>query len=306
VLGAAAPAHAATPEGARAAARKLAAQGSEAFERRDFERALELFEQASALIEAPTIALMQARTLAELGRLTAAAERYQAALRAEPAAANAAFRRAAEAAARELELLEPRIPTLRVKLLGSGASGAEVWVAGTRVAPEKLGEDQRIDPGSHEVEVKTAAGASSARTVTLAEGAREELVFSLEPVVRVPLTPPLPSRMPASDPPKRPPLATWVTLGSGVAFAGAGVVLGVLALGHKSDLDAVCTPGCPPEYEDDIHAYRVERNLSYLGFALGATGIAAGTYLLVWNEPGEARTALNLSPNGVSLSRSFR
>jgi hypothetical protein len=91
-----------------------------------------------------------------------------------------------------------------------------------------------------------------------------------------------------------------------VAFTGAGLVLGVLALGHKSDLDDVCKPGCPRDYADELRAYRTERNLSYLGFALGATGIAAGTYLLVGSKPGETTTALNLSPSSVTLSRSFQ
>lgn len=298
-------------EETRDAARKLAAEGTHAFERRDFERALELFEQASSLVQAPTIALMQARTLVELGRLAAAAERYEAAQSAGAAAPeNPAFRQAADDAARELELLRPRIPVLRVKLVGSEASGARVSLDGQELPSEEAGEERWVDPGSHRVEVETVAGTSSSRTITLSEGAREELVFSLEPVVRVPVTAPPVALGPRPEKAEEREVRVtgWVALGSGITFAGAGAVLGILALGHKSDLDDVCTKqlGCPAEYEDDIGTYRLQRNLSYVGFALGAGGIGVGTYLLVRTAPGESATAINLSPTSVSISRSFQ
>jgi hypothetical protein len=302
-----------SPE-ARATARKLAAEGSEAFERRDFERALSLFDQAGALVAAPTIALMQARTLTELGRLASAAERYSAAQQsAATDASNPAFQRAAEDAERELAALKPRIPTLRVKLVGSESSGAEVTIDGRAVAPDAVSVDRWVDPGQHEVAVKTSSGASSARTIVLAEGVREEVVFSLEPAVRVPVAPPArsPSPMPQEAPPSLPGAARsqtfgWVTLGTGAALTGAGAVLGVLALGHKSDLDAACDPGCPRDYQDDIDTYRLERNLSYVGFALGAAGLGAGTYLLLRGDPDGAGASVGLTVGGVSVAGRFQ
>lgn len=297
---------------ARATARRLAAEGSEAFERRDFERALALFDEAGSLVQAPTIALMQARTLAELGRLASAAERYSAAQQtAAVDASNPAFQSAAEDALRELSALKPRIPTLRVKLVGSESRGAQVTIDGRAVAPETLSVDRWVDPGSHEVAVRTSSGVSSARTITLAEGSREEVVFSLEPVVRVPVTAPRRSptgREPASASSEgaRPRTLGWVTLGTGAALTGAGAVLGVLALGHKSELDAACKPGCPPDYQDDIDTYRLERNLSYVGFALGAAGLGAGTYLLLRSDPSEAGADVGLSVGGIRVSGRFQ
>src|ERR1051325_8916070 len=95
------------------AARALAAQGSQAFERRDFAQALELFQRASAIIPAPTITLMEARTLVELGRLVEAVEKYgatQRMLAVDPN--NIVFQEAAASAQREVEPLLQRIPTL--------------------------------------------------------------------------------------------------------------------------------------------------------------------------------------------------
>jgi hypothetical protein len=306
-----------SPE-ARATARKLAAEGSAAFERRDFERALSLFDQAGSLVAAPTIALMQARTLTELGRLASAAERYSAAQQtAATDASNPAFQRAAEDAERELAALKPRIPTLRVKLVGSESSSAEVTIDGRAVAPDAVSVDRWVDPGPHEVAVKTSSGASSARTIVLAEGAREEVVFSLEPAVRVPVASPPRSPSPSPLPmPQEAPSALpgaarsqtfgWVTLGTGAALTGAGTVLGVLALGHKSDLDAACDPGCPPDYQDDIDTYRLERNLSYVGFALGAAGLGAGTYLLLRGDPDGAGASVGLTVGGVRVAGRFQ
>jgi hypothetical protein len=302
-----------SPE-ARATARKLAAEGSEAFERRDFERALSLFDRAGSLVAAPTIALMQARTLTELGRLASAAERYSAAQQtAATDANNPAFQRAAEDAERELAALKPRIPTLRVKLVGSESSSAEVTIDGRAVAPDAVSVDRWVDPGQHEVAVRTSSGASSARTIVLAEGAREEVVFSLEPAVRVPVASPArsPSPMPMEAPPTLPgaprsPTFGWVTLGTGAALTGAGAVLGVLALGHKSDLDAACNPGCPRDYQDDIDTYRLERNLSYVGFALGAAGLGAGTYLLLRGDPDGAGASVGLTVGGVRVAGRFQ
>jgi hypothetical protein len=292
----------------RATARALLAEASAAFEAGKYEVALVLFDRAAEVVEAPTISLMQARTLVQLGRLVSAAEHYERAQQIDtPDAGNAAFRQAAEEARAERELLLARIPTLRIKLTGADSHGAEVSIDGRPLAPDEATAEQLLDPGTHSVKVKSAAGTSSARTIVLVERAREEIVFKLEPAVNVPAGVAPEQRLPkaAHEPPKKVRVAGWVVLGSGVAFTGAGAVFGGLALSHKSDLDGVCTAGCPPEYEDDIHAYRVERTLSYVGFGLGAAGIGVGLYLLLRDEPDETATAFVLTPRGVAVSRRF-
>ena len=60
----------------RTAARSLAAQGAAAFEAQKYAAALDHFERAAALVEAPTILLMQARTLVQLGRWVEGADKY--------------------------------------------------------------------------------------------------------------------------------------------------------------------------------------------------------------------------------------
>lgn len=289
---------------ARMAARVLAAQGSEAFEHREFARALELFERASAIVQAPTISLMEARTLVELGRLVEAAEKYAATQRmlsVDPS--NAIFRDAADAAQRELEPLMRRLPTLRVRLVGvDPAEKPEIRIDGRKLPADQAAVDRPIDPGRHRIEVRLSTGVT-VREVTLLERQHEDVVIMPElpearPVAQAPVAPP--PAPPAEKASEAPRTLGWVIAGAGVAFTGFGAVTGVLALNHKSDLDAACDPGCPPDREGDIRAFRRDRTLSYIGFGAGALGLAAGGYLLFWPSK-ESKVALEVAPNAVKL-----
>jgi hypothetical protein len=282
----------------RTAARALAAQGSVAFEQRDFERALTLFQRASAIIPAPTITLMEARTLVELGRLVEALERYEATERMvalDPT--NAAFNEAATAAQRETEALLQRIPTLRVRVDGAlPGEVLEIDVDGKKVQAALAAVDRPSDPGPHRIGARTSTGRTATRELTLAERAHEDVVLVLGP-----LPAPAPVAKSASN--------TGRTLGfglliSGAAFTLAGTVTGVMALDKKSDLDAACHPGCPENMAGTLDAYRRERTASYVTFALGGAALAAGTYLVL-SHPTRG-LAFYVTPNTVAMAGHFR
>jgi hypothetical protein len=301
---------------ARMAARVLAAQGSAAFEQRDFERALELFGRASAIIPAPTITLMEARSLVELGRLVEAADKYvttQRMLSLDPA--NAVFRDAADTAERELELLLPRIPTLRVRLLRvTPTEQPEIQINGRKIPPALASLERPADPGSYRVEVRLATGVVT-RDVTLTEGQHLDVDIT-------PLEPPAPKPAPvvaapqASAKPQPAPRSFnalgWTVTGAGAAFIGAGAVAGIIALNTKSELEDVCNPLCPREYSDDLDKWRLTRTLSYVGFGLGIAGVASGTYLLlrpapsVGHTPRKTGVALAVGPASLSLRGNFQ
>jgi hypothetical protein len=285
----------------RVAARVLAAQGAEAYERRDFALALSLFERAGAIIQAPTITLMEARSLVELGRLVEALEMYGATQRMlgiDPT--NEVFRQAADAAARETEALLQRIPTLRVRLSGADAKPkVEIEIDGKKIMPALAAVDRPIDPGPHRIEAVAGDGSRASRDITIAEGAHEDVELSLSQapvavVAPVP-PPPLPRETPSSSR-----TLGWVIGGTGGAFTVLGAITGVLALDKKSELDRVCNPGCPPAKAGDISAFRRDRTLSYVGFGLGALGLAGGAYLL-WLAPSD-KVALGVAPGFVALA----
>jgi hypothetical protein len=295
---------------ARVAARALAAQGSEAFEQRDFQRALGLFERAGAIIPAPTITLMEARTLVELGRLVEALEKYgatQRMLTVDPT--NEAFKQAAEAAQRETEPLLQRIPTLRVRVQGATASDKlEIQIDDKKILPSLAAVDQPSNPGVHHVLVRTADGRTATREVNLAERAHEDVEITLAPLTAL-----TPAPLGPAAPPSEPRVASegntantlgWALAISGGTFAGVGLLTGVMALNDKAALDEACNPGCPLSKEGTLRSYRLERNLSYVGFAFGAAALAGGTYLVLTHP--SRRVGVAIGPGSIAMAGSFR
>src|SRR6185295_6955519 len=63
--------------GIRTAARDLATQGAQAFEAGEYAQASDFFRRAHELVPAPSIALLQARSLAKLGQLLEAIDIYE-------------------------------------------------------------------------------------------------------------------------------------------------------------------------------------------------------------------------------------
>lgn len=304
----------------RTAARTLASQGAEAFERGDYDEALDLFQRAGSLIEAPTISLMEARSLVALGRLVEAANKYSITqLMNDPTQHNEAYQSAIVAAGQELELLKPRIPLAKVQLVGDLAAGeVEVWLDGRKLPEALVGVDNPLDPGRHRVEVRPNDGAPRAREFEIAEGERETLRFG----TKVPASAPTPTPPPPPPPVARPepvvmeesPAATpsqpdtfpWIVLGAGGLATVFGIGTGIAALSKKSDLDdAGCNTGCPPEYRGDITAFRRYRTFSYVGFGLGLAGLGWGGYLLVNQKPDEPSVGLWVRPTGAGVHGTF-
>lgn len=304
----------------RTAARTLASQGAEAFERQDYEQALDLFQRAGSLIEAPTISLMEARTLVALGRLVEAANKYSITqLMNDPMQHNEAYQGAIVAAGQELELLKPRIPLLKVQLVGDlDEREVEVWLDERKLPEALVGVDNPLDPGHHRVEVRPSNGSPRVRELDIAEGEHETLRFGTKvpasaPVVEAaPPPPPVAAPKPVvmQEPPSAPAAENdtlpWIVIGAGGVATAVGIGTGIAALGKKSDLDdAGCDSGCPAEYKDDITAFRRYRTFSYLGFGLGLAGLGWGGYLLVSQQPDEPTVGLWLSPTGASVNGTF-
>jgi hypothetical protein len=293
----------------RTAARTLASEGTQAFERKDYAQALDLFRRAGSLVPAPTIALMEARTLVELGRWVEAIDAYASVQKMREDPDNPAFRQAADEAAREAEALMPRIPRLKITVPASET--LSVFVDGRVLVPALVGVDNPVDPGAHRVEARREKGAPLVHDVTLAEGERRQLAIELEELA-VPA--PAPVRPPAPPPP--PPLPEQTSrLGvpAIVSFAagGAGLVLGAvtggIALGKKSDLDEVCDAelGCPESSSSTLSAYRTHRTLSYVGFGVGIVGVAAGTYFVLSAPAKPTTVAIGVSPLSVVVKGAF-
>ena len=197
------------------------------------ERAREHFRRAYDIVGAPTLALMEARSLVELGSLVEAQEAYGRAALLPSDPGNAAYRKAQADAAKELAALRPRVPSLRVNV-ARGESEAEVRVDGM---PRPGYASISLNPGTHLVSVLRAGTPESWRSVTLLEGERRTLAFDA----------------PAARRSSRSDVLMWTAFGLGGVGIATGIVTGVLALDRKATLDQACTGvSCPPAAESDL------------------------------------------------------
>jgi len=294
----------------RSAAREMATQGAEAFEKHDYETALDRFQRASSLFRAPSISVMEARTLVKLGRLVAALDKYEETRHiALPPDAPEALQRAVEDAAHEGEALRPRIPLLRITLIGKPRTGeAKVTIDGKAVPPALLDVERPVDPGRHTIEATGEGMIPVQRRIELAEAERRqvEIEFGSDaPHDRLLLTARSPSA--EEDPAHRNSLATWgwAAAGVGVASLGVSLVTGVVALGKKSELDAVCNPGCPPSSADTLDSFRTNRTISYTSLVFGAATLGVGGYILLSGSRESSHVSASLSPAGAALPGAF-
>jgi hypothetical protein len=295
----------------RTAARDLALQGAEAFERRDYALALDRFSRAATIFKAPTLELMRARSLEKLGRYVEALDTYEATQRSELGPdASEAFRQAVADARLEGAALAARVPRLTLRIVAAGQLPPDLVVMlDGRTMPKALLDVERpVDPGPLEVVARAAGYEPAQRFITLAE--RERLVFELPLVEHGHAD----ARNAATDPGVAEPstdggsskrIAGLALVGTGGALLAVSTWAGLRALGEKSELDEVCHPGCPESMTDELDSFRSHRTLSYATLALGVLSAGAGGYLL-WTTPtGSASAELGIGLGTVRVRGKF-
>jgi len=251
---------------ARAVARDLANRAADAIAHGEVERAEALLRDAYRTYPAPTIALLRARTLVRLGRLTEAVSSYeQATATTVDATSPAAFENAVRDARTELAALRPRVPRLQVTLTDAAAGDVKVSVDGKTLSKDQLGRWLLVDPGSRSVSARRDADTKE-RRIRLEEG--QSMVVDI-----------------ALSQPSRP--ARWLTVGAlgvGVAGLAVGVVSGVLANAASERAYAACPQGrCLENTEGarQLLKFRELRTVSTVGYVSAAAGLSFGGLLLL-------------------------
>ena len=190
VLMFAADASAQLDRAARDRARPLAEKGFLAYRDGRYADAVELFQQAESEYHAPSHVLFIARGLQRLGRLVEAQRSYHALISERlPDYAPEQFHEAQREGRSEAGELDKRVPRLLLRVQGAGA-GARLSIDGAEW--QALRDDIALDPGEHDVAVKSDDGREASQRITLAEGARRQLVLTLpraphdEPVEEAP------------------------------------------------------------------------------------------------------------------------
>jgi hypothetical protein len=249
-----------------------------------------------------------------LGKLATAYDAYTQALADAGAAGEPDV---ADTAGRALRALGPRVPVLRVKVTGAGASAATATIDEHAT---KLGDPVRVDPGEHVVEV-TAPGAKAAQSkITVAEGERVEVPVELvaEDFHTAPEASPAPAEAEAEPGPAAPsgpfPWRTvgLVAAGVGVVGMGVGTYFGIDAISKNSTSNQtgcngnVCTQGAYDTREDAKSA----ATASTIAFVVGGVLAAGGITLWLLGPKGD--TAAQVTPvaiaggGGVTLTGAWR
>jgi tetratricopeptide (TPR) repeat protein len=299
----------------RAAARAIGEEGLTFYDQGRYVDALDRFDRADNLVQAPTLGLMAARSLEKLGRLVEASERYRHVAQMKVNAnALEVFKQAQQAAAKEGDALEPRIPKVDVSVQGPGAAEVStVLLDGRGVSPSLLGSARPIsatvpaDPGDHRFEAKASAGEAFER-VTLAEGDKARVVLTLSASPNKNLLPSGQAAKPevaasggsgdekSSPRPERrgdtQRTIGWVSIGVGAAGLATGIIAGSVAAAKREDFSGMCDEQeriCPRSVEGDVGTYNTLRPVSTVGFVIGGVGLATGIVLLATLPRGGAR-----------------
>jgi len=231
----------------RAGARTLATEGALAFNEGRFKDAVDLFARAESLVHAPPHLLFMARAHAKLGQFVKARENYWKIIR-EQLSPNApqAFRDAQAAAEEERKQVEPHVGRLLVKVEGAEtAKDLVVTIDGQPFPNVMLGVPQPIDPGEHTV-TATATGFKAVPTkVAIKDAGSGSVVVKMEVDNSVPPPGPAPADSSASS--------AIVSTGPTGAPSDTGPSKGTNGL----------------------------RIGSYVGFGVGAVGLALGTVFVL-------------------------
>ncbi|HLK37240.1 MAG TPA: hypothetical protein VKU41_10850 [Polyangiaceae bacterium] len=230
-------------------ARTLYKEGKALRARGDLRGALEKLRAAHALGNTPVTGIELARTYVALGKLVDARE---VCLRiARTAVATDETEKSAEArvdAASLAEGLKGRIATAVIEIAGVAPDeSAHLTIDGVAVPDVAETQQQRLDPGVHEIVARAGEGAAARElrsVVRLAEGQTEKVTLAFPPPGEAPPSPS--TTLDAGQPEPAEPAAaktSWfVPVGVAVGLTGiaVGSLAGVVAMRNRDRLDAEC------------------------------------------------------------------
>jgi hypothetical protein len=295
----------------RAGARAQAVAGAQAFEKGQWQEALDRFTRAESIVHSPTHVLFIGKAQLQLGQLVQAHESLMKVVNEKADdGASAAFVEAQRDAQKEaqslLDQLGPRIPQLRVVLSGAPAAGAQVTMDGEVVPAALVDVPHPVNPGQHVLKA-TANGLAGETTISIAEGQTQTTTILLTPQAGASSTttpsgtgPEAPTQdvggTQGPDPKKIYRIVSYVGFGVGVVGLGVGTVF-ALQYGSKegdaNDLNDRCRPaGCSAQDQQTIKALDDEANsagtIATVGLVAGGVGLATGVTFLVLSLGGSS------------------
>jgi len=210
---------------------------------------------------------------------------------ATPAGKRARYLRRARRAEAQREALGPRIPELTLLLPPSAPAGTVVERDAERLAAERLGAPQALDPGEHEIVTRAPGGPRVRVVVSLSPGERKAVMLEVSappPIaprlaVQTPVVPAAPRAAPEATSGRR--VATYAAAGVGAGGLLVGAIFGAIAIGQASVIRRECSgEACTRAGKDAADAIARTGAASSIGFGVGVAGAAAAV-LLRLTEP---------------------
>jgi hypothetical protein len=211
LLGACPAARAQVSDAERAAARQLFKDGDDLQHQGQLALALDKFQRAQQVFNAPSNLLRIAQCQAGLGKLVEATETYRALARTVLTPGSPpAFQTAIDQGNTELPQVEPRVPKV-VVVAPPGIPGIGMQIDGQSVPPALIGAPLPLDPGPHTIVISAPGFATAEQRVVLQERDTKTIAMALRPLppaaVAPPQAPPQPPPPLSSAPQPQPPAA---------------------------------------------------------------------------------------------------
>jgi hypothetical protein len=266
--------------------------------------ALDLFVKATKIYPRALGAHRNAGLVARgLGRVALAARSFREVARKAPLEASESRRRWAAPAAKEADLLEPRVPHLVVKLSPDPTpDGLVVRLDGEPIGDALLKTQISLDPGEHDVTAEAPGYKGASQHIKLAEKELVDVALTLvalpKPAEAVVAGTSGPSGE-SPPPPAKMPIAPIVVTATGGVLLGVGLVFGAMAKATKDG----CSGGLCAS-QSDIDKAKSQATLSTVLTAVGVAAAAGGAtwWVLSSSKSGES-TALSplIVPGGGGL-----
>ncbi len=268
---------------AKREAQALFQAGAKAYARGEFAAAARAFEAAHDKAPAGPVVLNAARAWDAAKYRARAADDYAAAMRIGGLSA-----KERKEATDRLDVLTKTLGLLEIS--GGSAIVASVAHAERIAVPARV----YLQPGEHSVTIHHGNGHRSHITVALVAGESTPLDPPATAPPSTPTRPTPPSQASFEDPPNPAPGSAstwgWVSLGVGVAAAGATTYLGLSALDARDDY--VASGRLDVDAHDRARNLRTATNIA-LGTAIVTSGI--GGYLLLFHQPGKRSTGSHVA-----------
>ena len=292
-----------------AQARQLFNQGLRLRDEGDTSGALEKLRAAHALGNTPITGLELGRTYVALGRLVQARETFLAVARIAVLPQETARSTAARKDCEQLaEGLRGRIATLTLRIVGVPLESVTVTIDGETLAREALAAPRLVDPGTHDISVRSSpGGGSSATNLELKEGEARDVELRIAPAagaaaVSTAASPAVTDAI-REAPPAHPGQVQRVTglvlAGAGVAALGAG---GVFALVAKSQFDDAGRESFPAKHDDSASASRLADVATVMAGVGAAAAIAGG---ILWFTAPRADVSVGASERQITFRVRF-